>query len=74
MAAKSKSISSSTPAFAKGGTTKMFGKQAAVSQSPATTSHGGSGGGKVAKGGSTKMFGKQAAVSQAPGTTSHKGR
>lgn len=74
MTSKSKVVSTKTPAFAKGGKGHMFGKQAAVSQSPGTTTHAGAKGGKFAKGGGGKMFGKQAAVSQAPGTTSHKGR
>ena len=48
--------------FAKGGSTKMFGKQVAGPQRPGCTAHDTSGdGGKFASGGSTKMFGKQAA-------------
>jgi len=46
--------------FAKGGKTKMFGKQAAGPQKPADTAHdvtGGAPGDKYACGGSTKMFG-----------------
>lgn len=72
MAAKSKTISSSTPKFAAGGKTKMFGPQFAGTQAPSgTTSHTAGSNGKVAKGGNTSMFGKQSAGSQKPGTTSH---
>jgi hypothetical protein len=56
--AKSKEISSKSVSFAKGGTTKMFGKQHAGPQTPGRTQQTDkSSGGKFAKGGSTKMFG-----------------
>lgn len=55
--AKSKEISSSTPSFAKGGNTKMFGKQHAGTQKPGQTATKSGAGGKFAKGGSTKMYG-----------------
>jgi hypothetical protein len=57
--AKSKEISSSTPSFAKGGTTKMFGKQHAGNQMPGRTAQkpDKNQGGKFAKGGTTKMYG-----------------
>ncbi|WP_454627769.1 hypothetical protein [Bradyrhizobium cenepequi] len=57
--AKTKTISSSTPSFAKGGSTKMFGKQHAGQQAPGQTATKSGAGGKFAKGGSGKMFGKQ---------------
>lgn len=55
-----KTISSSSPAFAKGGKTKMFGRQYAGTDKPgvtgkATTSNGG----KFAKGGPTGKVGNQ---------------
>lgn len=57
--AKSKEISSKTASFAKGGSTKMFGKQHAGTQKPGQTATKSGTGGKFAKGGSTHMFGKQ---------------
>ena len=71
--AKSKLIKNSTPAFMKGGTTKMFGKQHAGNK--ASLTNGGTGkrdtssGGKFIKGGSTHMFGKQSASPRRPGVT-----
>jgi len=71
--AKSKLMKSSTPAFHKGGNTKMFGKQAAGLTK--SLSEGGTGktdkspGGKFMKGGSTHMFGKQSANPRRPGVT-----
>jgi hypothetical protein len=60
--AKSKVISNKSPSFAKGGKTKMFGKQHAGPQKSGTSAHSTSGdGGKFAKGGKTHMFGKQSA-------------
>lgn len=59
--AKTKTISSSTPTFVKGGKTKMFGKQHSGTQTPGQTATKSGAGGKVAKGGKTKMFGKQTA-------------
>lgn len=57
---KTKQISSKSAVFAKGGSTKMFGKQHAGPQAPGVSSVAPQGdGGKFAKGGSTKMFGKQ---------------
>ena len=57
-----KEISSSSKVFAKGGKTKMFGKQHAGPQKSGMTSHATNGdGGKFHKGGKTKMFGKQSA-------------
>ncbi len=68
MAGKSKVISSSKPAFAKGGSGHMFGKQSAGPKSPGVSHKAQSGsGGKWAKGGSGKMFGKQSAGTRTPG-------
>lgn len=68
--AKSKVISSKSASFAKGGKTKMFGKQHAGPQKPGTTAHSTSGdGGKFAKGGRGHMFGKQSANPRRPGVT-----
>lgn len=54
--------------FAKGGNTKMFGKQTAGSQKEGVTSHDVSGGdGKFAVGGKGKMFGKGSANTATPG-------
>lgn len=48
--------------FAKGGSTKMFGKQAAGPQTPGLSAKKNAGdGGKFAKGGGKKMFGQQSA-------------
>jgi hypothetical protein len=66
--AKGKVKSSSSPGFAKGGSTKMHGKQAAGPQKSGTSAHSTSGsGGKFASGGSTKMHGKQSAVAAPAG-------
>ena len=70
--AKGKSISTKSGAFAKGGNTKMFGKQFAGPQKPSTTataSKSGSGG-KFAKGGGKKMFGFAPAGKSPAGKTS----
>jgi hypothetical protein len=71
--AKGKVIKSSTPAFAKAGTTKMFGKQHAGPQKSLTDGSTGKrtsgSGGKWGKGGSTHMFGKQTAGPRRPGVT-----
>lgn len=68
--AKTKSISSKTASFAKGGSTKMFGKQHAGPQKPGTTGKSNSGdGGKFAKGGNGKMFGKGSAKPSVAGHT-----
>jgi len=68
MSGKSKVISSSKPAFAKGGSGGMFGKQSAGPKSPGVSGKAQSGsGGKWAKGGSGKMFGKQSAGARTPG-------
>ena len=59
--------------FAKGGSTKMFGEQAANEQKPGTTAHdvsGGAPGPEYAKGGSTKMFGFAGAQPAQAGITS----
>lgn len=59
--------------FAKGGTTKMFGEQAANEQKPGGTAHdvsGGAPGPEYAKGGSTKMFGFNGAQPARDGITS----
>jgi hypothetical protein len=59
--------------FAKGGSTKMFGEQAANSQKSATTAHdvsGGAPGPEFASGGKTKMFGFQGALPARDGITS----
>lgn len=67
---KSKVKSSGTGAFAKGGSTKMFGKQSAGPQVPGNAATGGrAGGGKFAVGGKTKMAGKGSAKPQTPGQT-----
>ena len=66
----SKVKSSKAPAWAKGGSTKMFGRQAAGPQKPGTTAHNVSGnGGKFAKGGRGHMFGRQTANPRVPGKT-----
>ena len=71
--AKGKVIKSSTPAFGKGGTTKMFPQQHAgprKSLSAAGTGKAQTGsGGKFGKGGKTHMFGKQSASPRRPGVT-----
>lgn len=54
-----KVISTKSVSFAKGGKTKMFGKQHVGTQTPGQTATKSGAGGKFAKGGSTKMFGKQ---------------
>ena len=67
---KSKVEKSSTPSFAKGGSTGMFGRQHAGTKSPGTTGHTTSGdGGKFAAGGSGHMFGKQSANQKVAGQT-----
>lgn len=66
--AKSKVTSSGKGSFAKGGSTKMFGKQHAGPQTPGQSAQKDKGdGGKFAKGGKTHMFGKQTAGAQRPG-------
>ncbi|TXH19344.1 MAG: hypothetical protein E6R03_00625 [Hyphomicrobiaceae bacterium] len=65
----SKVKKSSAPAFAKGGSGKMFGKQHAGQQASGQTATKSGAGGKWAKGGSTKMFGKQSANPRRPGVT-----
>ncbi len=63
-----KSKSKSTPAFAKGGSGKMFGKQSAGPKAPGVSGKETTGdGGKFAKGGSGHMFGKQSASPKAAG-------
>lgn len=59
-------------AFAKGGSTKMFGPQSAGTQMPGQTASMGRGGGKFAAGGKKKMFGKQSAIPQRAGITAGK--
>lgn len=59
--AKGKMKSSRPMVFAKGGNTKMFGKQSAGPQKPGMTYSAGRGGGKFAKGGGMRMFGQQSA-------------
>jgi hypothetical protein len=60
--AKSKVKSEKSGSFAKGGKTKMFGKQHAGPQKPGVSAKDPKGdGGKWAKGGSTHMFGRQSA-------------
>jgi hypothetical protein len=62
--------STKSPSFAKGGKTKMFGKQSAGPQKSGVTSHQTSGnGGKFAKGGNGHMFGKQCAGPARAGVT-----
>lgn len=65
----SKVKKSSAPAFAKGGSGKMFGKQHAGTQTPGQTATKSGAGGKWAKGGSGHMFGKQSANPRRPGVT-----
>lgn len=67
----SKVKKSSAPAFAKGGSGKMFGKQHAGPQKSGTTATGNKSGsgGKWGKGGSGHMFGKQSANPRRPGVT-----
>lgn len=68
--AKSKVKSSKSPSWARGGKTKMFGKQHAGPQKPGCTSHDTSGdGGKFAKGGNGHMFGRQTASPARAGMT-----
>ena len=68
--ANSKVKKSSSPAFVKGGSGHMFGKQSVGPKSPGTTGKVQSGsGGKWGKGGSTHMFGKQSAGPRRPGVT-----
>jgi hypothetical protein len=65
-----KVVSKSSPAFGKGGSGHMFGKQTAGPKSPGITGKAQSGsGGKFAKGGSGKMFGRQTAGPRTPGKT-----
>lgn len=61
--------SSSSPQFAKGGSTKMHGKDSAGPQKAGVSSSEGKGGGKWAAGGSGKMFPKQSASPKKPGTS-----
>lgn len=65
-----KNVTSKSASFAKGGNTKMFGKQSAGSQAPGTTAHSASGDGKFAKGGGKKMFGFRPSGPACPGQTS----
>lgn len=67
--AKSKSLSSKSASFARGGSTKMFGKQHAGTQTPGQTATKSGAGGKFAKGGSKHMFGKQHANPRRSGVT-----
>lgn len=67
--AKSKVVSKRPGAFAKGGTTPMFGKQHVGLQTPGQTATKSGKGGKSAKGGTTHMFGKQSANPRRPGIT-----
>lgn len=58
--AKGKEISSKPMQFAKGGSTKMFGRQSAGPKSPGQTGKAQSGnGGKFAKGGPSGKVGNQ---------------
>lgn len=66
--ATSKVVKSSKPAFAKGGSGKMFGKQTVGTKTPGVSGKSDTGGGgKWAKGGSGKMAGKQTAGPRTPG-------
>jgi hypothetical protein len=58
---QNKSMKSSSPSFARGGGSKMAGKQSVGTQKPGQTAQMGSGGGKFASGGKAKMAGKQKA-------------
>lgn len=65
---KGKVVKTSSPTFAKGGSTKMFGKQAAGPQTPGQSAQkDSSDGGRIAKGGKTKMFGKQSVMTAPAG-------
>ena len=64
--AKSKTISTGSKQFAKGGSNKMFGKQHVGQQTPGQTSTKPSSNPKWAMGGKTKMFGKQCASPAKP--------
>ena len=65
-----KSEKSHSADFAKGGKTKMFGKQHVGEQKPGTTAHSVGGDSKFAKGGSGKMHGFAGVQSQRAGITS----
>ena len=68
--AKGKVTKSSTPAFVKGGSGHMFGKQSVGTKTPGITGKADKGGGgKFIKGGSGHMFGKQSASARRPGVT-----
>jgi hypothetical protein len=66
--AKGKEMSSKGTSFAKGGSTKMFGKQSAGTQVPGQTASMGRNG-KIAQGGGKKMAGKGAARPAKAGAT-----
>jgi hypothetical protein len=70
--AKSKEISSKSASFAKGGSTKMFGKQHAGTQKPGQTATKAGAGGKFAKGGTTKMYGFAKTRTVTPGKTAQR--
>jgi len=66
----SKVKSSGAGAFAKGGSTGMFGKQSVGTKAPGVTGKSDKGNsGKFIAGGSGKMFGKQAANPRKSGVT-----
>jgi hypothetical protein len=69
--AKGKEMSSKNVTFAKGGTTKMMGRQYAGPDKPGVTGKATTGtGGKFAKGGSTGKVGKQKpSVAAKPGVS-----
>ncbi len=68
MAKKSKEVSEKNVTFAKGGKTKMFGKQAAAPQQAGESGHATKGGdSKFASGGKTKMFGFRPSAPARPG-------
>lgn len=68
--AATKKFTAKNADFAKGGKTKMFGKQHTGPQKPDTTAHKVGGDGKFASGGSNKMFGYNASQAARAGITS----
>lgn len=68
--AASKNFTAKKADFAKGGSTKMFGKQHVGPQKPSVTAHSVGGNGKFASGGSNKMHGFAGAANARAGITS----
>lgn len=63
----SKTMKTSTPSFAKGGSGKMSGKNSAGTQVSGQSAQLGRSSSKFAAGGKGKMFGKQSASPREPG-------